>query len=211
MYKQERRKNYFIHSYASIHESRLMPHVLLNYNTLIIYVFFIISNLNKMWNIEWEHKFLFNFNIFNEAECLVCNQKIKKISAYSLRRHYNINHSEFHSLTGVERTKCIIKLRNDLNVKNKRILYKSKNNTIVSNSQLKASYIVALGLAKKGRPFEDGQFFKDLCLSILPLFGEAGEKVESAMNEIPLSAKTITRRTEDIGNFIKNETKKKNM
>lgn len=66
----------------------------------------------------------------------------------------------------------------------------------------KASYVVAVSLAKRCRPFEDGEFFKDLCNDVLMCFGDEAESIRSIANDIPLSSQTITRRTENISAFI---------
>lgn len=157
-----------------------------------------------MWDIEWEKKFLFSLNVFNEAECLVCNQKLKKKGAYYCKRHYDSSHSELSSLSEEDRDKLIRKLKKDMEFKNNRVLNNSCSNTTAC-SQMKATYIIALQLAKKGRPFGDGVFFKDMVLSILPCFGEAGKTVEAIINNMALSPSTIMRRTEDIGAFMNKE------
>lgn len=162
-----------------------------------------------MWDIEWENLFLFSLNIFKEAECLVCNQVLKNMFASHLKRHYNRMHTEFHSVSGNERNQLIKKLKEDFRLKNLCIQNRCSNNSTNTDSQIKASYIISLELAKKCRPFEDGTFFKDLCFSVMNLFGEKGKEVGHIIAQIPLSPATITRRTEDIGLFIEWETKER--
>lgn len=160
-----------------------------------------------MWNIKWENQFLFCLNIFNEVECLVCNQKLKKVYAYSLQRHYDSCHSELHLVTGINRDRLISKLKENLQPKNKRLIRNSDIESDYSNySKRKATYAISLMLAKKGRPIEDGILFKEMCFSILPLFGEVGKKMDNIIKELPLSPPTITRRIENIGHFIERET-----
>lgn len=84
-----------------------------------------------------------------------------------------------------------------------------KSNSIDECCQLKASYLISLALAKKGRALEDGVFFKEMCLSVLNLFGEAGLVIENIMKDVPLSPQTVTRRIENIGLFLQAETNKK--
>lgn len=71
-----------------------------------------------MWNTEWENEFLFSLNCLNDAECLVCNQVLKKINAYTLKRHYGSCHSNLHNIVGNNRTQLILKLKNDFRLKN---------------------------------------------------------------------------------------------
>lgn len=159
-----------------------------------------------MWDIGWENSFLFSLNIFNEAECLVCNQKIKEKFACNLKRHYN-RHSDMHSLTGIARSNLIIKLKEDLRIKYNQFMNTNHDQIISSTSgQLKATYTISLALAKKGRPFEDGELWKEICISVFPFFGDVGKKMENIVNEMALSRNTIMRRTEKIGLFIQSET-----
>ena len=45
-------------------------------------------------------QFFFALNILNKAECLVCEQIIRK---YSLKRHYRTFHTKLHSINGLRR------------------------------------------------------------------------------------------------------------
>lgn len=167
-----------------------------------------------MFQKEWENEFLFSVNVLNKIACLVCYREIKNITHSGLKRHYENCHSQFLTVAGNERAELVKKLKDDFRIYYTRILYFANNKTnnsldsqpSVSSVQLKASYAVALALAKNVRPFEDGDFFKEMCLSVLQLFGVAGLKLEALIVGLPLSAKTITRRTDDIGEFLKSET-----
>lgn len=161
-----------------------------------------------MWEVKWETLFLFSLNIFKQAECLVCNQVLKNMFASSLKRHYDRMHPEFHSVSGIERNELVKKLKDDFQLKNIYVRSRCANtaNTWATDSHIKASYIVSLALAKKGRPFEDGKFFKDVFLSVVNLFGEVGKEMENILTEIPLSPSTIMRRIEDIGLYMQWQT-----
>lgn len=155
-----------------------------------------------MWDVEWENLF-FSLNVSNEAECLICNQVLKNMYRSYLKRHYDRFHGEMHSISESNRKQLLEKLKKDFRLKNlrhnRRCASSSINCTV--DQKVKATYIISLALARKGRPFDDGQFFKDTCLSIMYLFGETGQQMGDIINEMPLS-----RRTEDIGLFIKWET-----
>lgn len=161
-----------------------------------------------MWDIKWEKTFLFTINVLNKAECLVCNQVLKRPVESSLKRHYNACHSDLHSVVGIHRNELISNLKKKFKVTNAPILnvLPSDIDNSITCSQMKATYAITLALAKKGRPFEDGEFFKDICQSVMHLFGEPGQQILNIIKEIPLSSRTITRRTENIGLFIQSET-----
>ena len=160
-----------------------------------------------MWHKDWETEFLFALNILKEAQCLVCGQIIKKKCEYSLKRHYRSCHADLQSVTGGKRESLLKKLMQDFKAKNNiRLIARNEKYPISGNKQRKASYAIAIALAKKGRPFEDGEYFKDICELVLPIFGDAGLNIYQAVKELSLSARSITRRTEDIGLFIEKET-----
>lgn len=72
-----------------------------------------------------------------------------------------------------------------------------------------ASFVVAASLAKRCRPFENGEFFKELSNDVLKCLGEKSEEIRKIINDIPLSPRTIIRRTEHISAFIFSNIKKR--
>lgn len=162
-----------------------------------------------MFNVEWENKILFHLNSFGDIQCLVCRQILKRGNKFTIRRHYDCCYSDLTLITGIERHQLISKSKKDIEIKNNLIANHRYDDNTFTDSQIKASYTIALALAKKGRPLEDGSFFKEMVLSILPFFGEAGKNFENIMKKIPLSPQTVTRRTEIIGTFLQNETNKR--
>lgn len=77
----------------------------------------------------------------------------------------------------------------------------------LEGAKLKASYIASIALAKKGRPFDDGNFLKEVAVDILDCFGQKGKEMSEIIKSIPLSRRTITRRTEDAASFLFLKTK----
>lgn len=179
-----------------------------------MYIFLFFQKRKVIFKEEWENEFLFSVNILNKPVCLVCYRELNNLGLFRLKRHYESCHTDMHSITGTERAELIKKLKNDFQIYNSRTLHiaNSKMNDAeltTTRQKLKASYVIALALANKDRPFEDGDYFKEMCLSVLPVLGEPGEKVQGIMREIPLSPRTIERRNEDIEDFLKSETKQR--
>lgn len=119
-------------------------------------------------------------------------------------------HQELHAISGEERAQLLSKLKEEFRLKNLRLQNKYAVSSVdPTDKQVKATYVLSLALAKKGRPFEEAEFFKELWLLIMPLFGEAGQQMADIMNVMSLSSQTITRRTEDIGQFIQWEAQER--
>lgn len=125
-------------------------------------------------------------------------------------------HRSFDKLKGVNRELKVLEFKaafflqfiaddaNDVLIDMESIA-KENNNLPVK----KASYIVALALAKQCRPLEDGIFFKNLVTDVLSCFGEKCYEAVRLCQNIPLSRNTITRRTEEISQFIHFAAKKR--
>jgi len=71
-----------------------------------------------------------------------------------------------------------------------------------SESAVRVSYIVALKIAKSGRPFTDGQFVKECSEVICP-------SVVSKFEALSLSEHTVSRRVQEIGANIKEQLRDK--
>ena len=72
------------------------------------------------------------------------------------------------------------------------------NNEKLSLPFTKASYTVALALAKQFRPFDDGNFFLNFTTDVLSCFGEKCQEAVKLCQNISLSRCTIPRGTNEI-------------
>lgn len=161
-----------------------------------------------MFNIEWEYDYLFAENFFGNAQCLICERTMIRVRKYYLERHYLLCHNEYKNIINVERKSLLLDLKKKFY--EQYILDFEESKIQEGNDcflKRKASYVVAAGLAKRCRPFEDGTFFKELNNNVLECFGKKGEEMIQIINDIPLSARTISRRTEKISAFIHSNIK----
>ena len=71
--------------------------------------------------------------------------------------------------------------------------------SLQQESVVKASYLVAEMIAKKSKPFADGEFIKECIVRVADVI--CPEKKETFV-KISLSRQTITRRVEELGNSI---------
>jgi len=65
-----------------------------------------------------------------------------------------------------------------------------------------ASYMVALQIAKKGRPFTDGDYVKECMVETAEVLCPSASK---SFEAVLLSARTIQRRVNDIGSAMKEQ------
>jgi len=156
-----------------------------------------------MFNREWEYEFFFCENAAGGAECLICSRSIFA-KRDNIKQHYLKKHRDCISLSDDDR---MIKLF-ELKLARMKKLPSSNQEpppsetSTSSQAKLKASYIVSLELARKGRPLGDGTFFKEVAVSVLQCFGEEGHKMSKKVEEISLSRQTVTRRIQDTAAFL---------
>nr|XP_022904403.1 general transcription factor II-I repeat domain-containing protein 2-like [Onthophagus taurus]XP_022904404.1 general transcription factor II-I repeat domain-containing protein 2-like [Onthophagus taurus] len=147
---------------------------------------------NRQFKNNWEDDYFF-LQVKNNAVCLVCRETITA-KTYNIRRHYE-KHTELSVLSGGERKAKLHLLK--ANLKSQQNVFQKQNqqsNDIVSTS-LKISQIIA----KKMKPFSDGEYIKE-CL-IAAAEDISPEKVH-IYKQISLSHQTVARRVDDISNEI---------
>lgn len=156
-----------------------------------------------MFKLEWENDFLFAENYFGKAECLVCQRTVVRDYKFFIERHYRLCHSEYDKLSNNDREELLRNLKKPFYEKMINDSQESQAEKLPDRIlKRKASFVIAAGLAKRCRPFEDGMFYKELSDSVLECFGEKGAEMRKLINDIPVSSTTITRRTENISAFI---------
>ena len=152
----------------------------------------------EQWNVDY---FVIKSDI--KALCLICNDTIAVLKEYNIQRHYETKHSSHYSqFTGQLRTEKFEKLQKNLS--SMQFVFKKK--VAENEAATRASFRVAHILAKKGKPFTDGELIKR-CLN------EAAqemcpEKVD-VFSAISLSANTVSRRVESLGRNIMSQLKDK--
>lgn len=145
----------------------------------------------EQWSIDY-----FIIESRNRALCLICNETLAVFKEYNIRRHYETKHSQNYS-------QFIGKLRLDkleslkLNLSSQQLLFQKIKHR--NEAATRASFRVAELLAKRGKPFTDGEFIK-LCM-IRAAEEICPEKTE-LFKTISLSANTTVRRIEDIGSNL---------
>lgn len=158
------------------------------------------------FNKEWEEQFFFiEFN--GKSICLLCNASVAVPKKSNIERHFTTQHescnSSFPPNTEI-RKKRVGELKTNLTKQQNiftRPIQLSKSATVAS---LKVSHL----LAKKKKPFVDGEIIKEAFLTAADsVFQNFKNKTEiiAAIQAIPLSARTVSRRIEVIATCMKSE------
>jgi hypothetical protein len=128
--------------------------------------------------------------------CLICNESVAIMKDYNLRRHYETRHNDdFGKFEGRMREDKLASLKKNLAAQ-QNIFKKVLRQT---DAAMRASYEVAVAIAKQGKPFTDGEFVKSCMMKVVEHI--CPEKKEQ-FGTISLSKQTVTRRVEDIASNL---------
>ncbi|XP_039669036.1 protein NipSnap homolog 3A [Perca fluviatilis] len=114
---------------------------------------------------------------------------------YNLRRHHETRHKEYTSLRGQAREDRIRRMKGGLAAQQNVFL----RQTQVNQAAVRANYKVAHLLATHGKLFTDGDLVKECMVAVAE---EVCPDKKDALNVVSLSAPTMTRRIEDLGDNV---------
>ncbi|KAG0714799.1 General transcription factor II-I repeat domain-containing protein 2 [Chionoecetes opilio] len=143
----------------------------------------------RAFNLEWE-KYFFT-ECFGQAQCLICLKTVAVIKEYNVRRHWETQHqaSSFASMSAAERKEAIVTLSG--NLQKSTLLFRKQ--TTKADKVTRASYEVSRFLARRMKPFTDGDFIKECIMVVIDSL--CPEK-RSAFESVSLSPRTVCRRIE---------------
>ncbi|KAG9278014.1 general transcription factor II-I repeat domain-containing protein 2-like [Astyanax mexicanus] len=155
----------------------------------------------RVFNQQWTSDYLF-VQCKEKAVCLICQESVAVFKEYNLRRHYESRHKDkFSFLTGQVRTDKIAKLKHELETQQNSFI-KQKHLNI---SSVRASFQVAKLIASSGKPFTDGEFVKQCLTAVVK---EMCPEKADLFSAVSLSAPTVTRRVEEMGDKLQTQTKR---
>ncbi|XP_068201631.1 zinc finger MYM-type protein 6-like [Palaemon carinicauda] len=165
------------------------------------------SDSKRQFNKLWENEFLFIASPSGKSMCIVCESTLSDNRRHDLSRHY-----KKHQLQIEERQKLVpgSVLRKEYVVKKKEDMQKRRNLLVMrgceSLAMLEASYEIAFVLAKKHKPFSEGE---DIVKPCLQNFAKCvGDKsIERNVNEIALSKQTIMKCIEELSRDVSGQLK----
>ncbi|GBN66572.1 General transcription factor II-I repeat domain-containing protein 2A [Araneus ventricosus] len=151
---------------------------------------------NREFNQDWTKSFAFIYNTDGLPTCLICHEKLVHNTKSNLERHFTTKHTQFAGKypTGDARKKAVEELQKTQQQSSSML----SNWAQSSNNVNLASFAVSLEIAKRGKPFTDGEYVKDCFIRASEeLFRDFKNKAEimKKIKDLPLSAKTVQDRT----------------
>lgn len=129
--------------------------------------------------------------------CLICQEKIAVCKEYNVKRHYNTKHSaKYDHMKDQVRIDYINSLKRNMSGQQSLFRIPKENSETVT----KISFLISEEIAKRGKPFTDGEFVKN-CLNIFA--SNICPEKKSLVQNISLSHQTVGRRIDDMADNIK--------
>ncbi|XP_041419118.1 general transcription factor II-I repeat domain-containing protein 2-like [Xenopus laevis] len=161
-----------------------------------------VTEEGRVFKENWTEEYFF-VEANSKALCLICGEYVQVFKDYNLKRHYMQKHAaKFSVYQGMCRKDKAMELKKSLS--SQQNLFKKV--ITQTESIVKASYVVTYLIAKKSKPFTDGEFIKQCMESVADII--CPEK-KGDISKISLSHQTIARRTEDIGKSVERCLKSK--
>lgn len=148
----------------------------------------------RVFKESWTNDYLF-IQRGAGAVCLVCNEKVAVLKEYNLKRHYTTKHPAEQRLTGERRKKRVTTLKASVMAQQSMVKQFAEESLVATSVSLKISEVIA----KKGKPFSDGELVKE-CLGIF--VEEVCPAEKKALDNISLSKDTVGRRIDDLSKDI---------
>lgn len=145
---------------------------------------------NREFNDRWEKDYFFTIQN-SKLTCLICRETVAVFKEYNVKRHHETKHIEYANHSTEVKGFKLAALKS----------HQKAQQTMFSSflqhpsAIVKASYSVAMLIAKKMKPFSDGELVKDCLEAVIKDVLPDKSKLFSS---ISLSRQTICRRIEDI-------------
>ncbi|KAL3968683.1 KRAB domain-containing zinc finger protein [Sarotherodon galilaeus] len=144
---------------------------------------------------RWELQYFFT-EIRGNCVCLICKETVALFKDFNIRRHYETKHAAtYNKLTGSERAEKVKQLQAALASQQRFFTRACETHENIT----KASYEVAMLIAKHGKPFTEGTFVKDCVMKMVENI--CPKKKQEFLNAC-LARNTVVRRVEDISSDI---------
>lgn len=127
--------------------------------------------------------------------CLICQEIVALFKYFNIKRPYQTKHANtYNKLTGSDRAEKVKQLQAALASQQRFFTWAFESKESIT----KASYEMAMLIAKHGKPFSEGTFIKDCVMKMVE--NVCPEKTQEFMN-VCLARNTVARRIEDISDI----------
>ena len=167
------------------------------------------SRKNYVFNPDWELEY---FMCAHEGKsmCLICQTVLAIPKKGNIVRHFTTHHpgfdNDFKDLKSTQRKAVLQKLKRSVNQQKSSLkMFVSKPSAATA-----ASFAVSHILIKSKKPFSDGEIIKDAFLAAAEfLFAEFTnkDKIISAIADLQLSRRSVSRRVEDLAADVSSQLK----
>ena len=136
----------------------------------------------------------------DKAVCLTCRQSFNTLKSYNLKKHYEQKHDVIAKLNDSAQNTKLQLLKSKLQAQQNVFQKAASEDKAIVNASLRISQIIA----KKMKPFLDGEFVKDCLLAAVD---ELAPTKVNDFRKISLSCQTVMQRIDLISNQISNTLK----
>lgn len=149
---------------------------------------------NRKYSEDWEEKYFFVVQN-TKLLCLICREVVAVCKEYNVRRHYETKHKGYLKFDEEVKKSKLKELNSQL--KAQQTMFGAALQQ--PSNIVKASYSVSFVIAKKMKPFADGEFVKECLEAVVKDILPDKRKLFSNLS---LSRQTVCRRISDISNEI---------
>uniref|UniRef100_A0A8C4X0U4 General transcription factor II-I repeat domain-containing protein 2-like n=1 Tax=Eptatretus burgeri TaxID=7764 RepID=A0A8C4X0U4_EPTBU len=154
-----------------------------------------VDSENRQFNKEWEEKFFF-VEHNGKVLCLICKKTVALPKKGNVERHYSTCHgSMYNSVLGEARREMISQLKKTLQNQQLFVKKMTSNTKAVTH----ASYEISTIIAKKLKPFSDGEYIKEC---IAKFVETCCPEKKGLVEKLTLSDSTVTRRVESLAKDV---------
>ena len=119
-----------------------------------------IEDENRTFQVKWEKLYFFT-QVKDKAVCLICRQSFNTLKSYNLKRHHEQKHDVIAKLNDSARNTKLQLLKSNLQAQQNVFQKAASEDKAIVNASLRISQVIA----KKMKPFLDGEFVKDCLLA----------------------------------------------
>jgi hypothetical protein len=141
--------------------------------------------------------------VHDKIVCLICSKAVSAPNEYNLRHHYEtLRKDKFGVLEGRLRENKLKNLKCDMQLQQNIFTVTTKTN----EAAVQASFIISQTIAKKSKPFTDGEYIKECIMKAAEILCP---KKQQLFKNISLSANTVAERVNDLAGDTQCQLKEK--